>query len=229
MKLTTLMWTLAAGAALCGGSTAQAEMVLSQVIVDLLPGKPPREDIEVWNDGEERMYVSAQPFEIRAAGTSAEERVPAGVPEESGILVAPQRLVLEPGERRTIRVASIGDRAAADRVFRVAIKPVGGPITADVSALKVFVGYDTLVIFRPEEFTGDVDGQRAGRTLRLVNDGNTAQELFDGKQCDASGSNCQELPSKRLYPGAVWEQTLPFETEVTYKSAVGPTVRERRF
>src|SRR5687768_18378081 len=97
---------LALGTALWLPSLANAEMVLSQVIVDLLPGKPPREDIEVWNDGTERMYVLAEPFEIRGAGTPAEQRSPAGLPDESGILVSPQRLVLEPGERRTIRVAA---------------------------------------------------------------------------------------------------------------------------
>lgn len=229
MNIRTLMSTLAAVAALCAGSAAQAEMVLSQVIVDLLPGKAPREDIEVWNDGAERMYVLAEPFEIRGAGTPAEERNPTGIPEDSGILVSPQRLVLEPGERRVIRIAAIGDRSATDRVFRVAIKPVAGPITTEVSALKVFVGYDTLVIVRPDSLSGQVDGERKGRTLRLVNSGNTAQELFDGKQCDAGGNNCQALPAKRLYPGAIWEQTLPFETEVTYKTAIGPQVRERNF
>jgi len=208
---------------------AHAEMILSQVIVDLWPDKPPRDDIEVWNDGEERMYVSAEPFEIVAPGTPDEQRVAAGSPEESGILVSPQRLILEPGERRTIRIAAIGDRSANDRVYRVAIKPVAGPVTADASALKVFVGYDTLVIVRPEQAAGEVRGERTGRTLRLTNAGNTAQELFDGEQCDSGGGNCQPLPAKRLYPGATWEQTLPFETAVSYKSAAGSTLRERQF
>ena len=80
---------------LASAGPAMGEMVLSQVIVDLLPAKPPRDDIEVWNDGDERLYVSAEPFEIRAAGTPAETRSPAGTPEESGLLVAPQRLILE--------------------------------------------------------------------------------------------------------------------------------------
>jgi P pilus assembly chaperone PapD len=220
---------LATAAALGLGATAQAEMVLSQVIVDLLPGKPPREDIEVWNDGSERMYVSAEPFEIRAAGTPEETRVPAGEPDRAGILVAPQRLVLEPGERRTIRVAAVGERSAADRVYRVAIKPVGGPISANESALKVFVGYDALVLVRPDKFSGDVVGERTGRTLTLTNGGNTAQELFDGKQCDAAGQDCRSLPAKRLYPGVTWQQTLPFDTPVTYKAGIGPTIRPRTF
>lgn len=225
----TLLAALALPAALGAAATARAEMVLSQVIVDLLPGKPPREDIEVWNDGPERMYVLAEPFEILAAGTPQEQRVPAGMPEQSGILVSPQRLVLEPGERRTVRVAAIGERPAADRVYRVAIRPVAGAVSAEETALKVFVGYDTLVLVRPERATGDVEAQRSGRTLVLVNSGNTAQELFGGQQCDAAGGNCQALPSKRLYPGASWEQALPYDTQVTYKASIGPKVRERRF
>jgi P pilus assembly chaperone PapD len=211
------------------GSMAQAEMVLSQVIVDLLPGKPSRDDIEVWNDGPERIYVSAEPFEIHAAGKPEETRQPAGEPDLAGILVAPQRLVLEPGERRTIRVAAVGERSATDRIYRVAIKPVGGPISANESALKVFVGYDALVLVRPDTFSGDVVGERHGQTLALTNAGSTAQELFDGQQCDETGTECRSLPAKRLYAGVRWEQTLPYTTPVSYKVAIGPTVRKRQF
>ena len=110
-----LIRALALAATIALAADAHAEMVLSQVIVDLLPSKPPREDIEVWNDGDERMYVLAEPFEILAAGTPAEQRVAVTDPERAGLLVSPLRLVLEPGERRAIRVAAIGPRSAADR------------------------------------------------------------------------------------------------------------------
>jgi P pilus assembly chaperone PapD len=224
-----LLPALALAMAIGLGGAARAEMVLSQVIVDLLPGKPPREDIEVWNDGDERMYVLAEPFEILRPGTPAEARVPVTDPEQAGLLVAPLRLVLEPGERRAIRIAAIGARPAADRVYRVTIKPVAGAVTAETSALKVFVGYDTLVLVRPEQITGDVEGARNGRTLTLRNAGNAAQELFDGRQCDATGGDCRDLPAKRLYPGASWEQQLPFDTPVSYRASIGPTVRDRAF
>ena len=210
-------------------AAASAEMVLSQVIVDFLPGKPLREDIEVWNSGGERMYVSAEPFRIVAPGTPEEQRVALSLAEDSGLLVSPQRLVLEPGERRIIRVAAIGGRPASDTVYRLAIRPVAGTITAETDALKVFVGYDALVLVRPEHVADDLRVERGSRTLRLRNAGNTAQELFDGRQCDASGRDCRQLPSKRLYPNADWEQLLPFDTPVTYKVALGPTVRERLF
>jgi len=224
-----LLPALALVAALGLGAAARAEMVLSQVIIDLLPGKPPREDIEVWNDSAERMYVLAEPFEIRGPGTPAEQRVAVTQPEQAGLLVSPLRLVLEPGEKRSIRIAAIGARPASDRVYRVTIKPVAGTVTAETSALKVFVGYDTLVLVRPEQIAGEVEGVRSGRTLTLRNTGNTAQELFDGRQCDAAGSNCLALPAKRLYPGASWEVTLPFDTPVSYKASIGPTMRVREF
>jgi P pilus assembly chaperone PapD len=220
---------LLCGAAIAGAHAANAEMVLSQVIVDFLPGKPLREDIEVWNSGEERMYVSAEPFRIVAAGTPEEQRVALRPAEDSGLLVSPQRLVIEPGERRIVRVAALGGRPQSDAVYRVAIRPVAGAISAETDALKVFVGYDALVIVRPERVVEDLRAERSGRTLRLRNNGNTAEELFDGKQCDASGGDCRPLPAKRLYPNAEWELALPFDTPATYKAAVGPTVSERRF
>jgi P pilus assembly chaperone PapD len=210
-------------------SAVHAEMVLSQVIVDLLPGKPVREDIEVWNDGAERMYVFAEPFEIIDAGTPQEQRKAVLLGENPGLLVSPQRLVLEPHERRTIRIAAMGERPARDKVYRVAIRPVAGHVSADQTALKVFVGYDALVLVRPAQFTGDIEAERKGRILVLRNDGNTAQELFQGSQCAATGADCRSLPAKRLYPGAEWEQLLPFDTPVHYRAAIGPATRDRIF
>lgn len=210
-------------------TAASAEMVLSQVIVDFLPDDPLREDIEVWNSGDERMYVSAEPFRIVDPGTPQEQRVPLSLAEDSALLVSPQRLVLDPGERRIIRLAVIGDRPASDAVYRLAIRPVVGPISAETNALKVLVGYDALVLIRPERVVDDLQGARIGHTLRLRNGGNTAQELFEGRQCDANGAGCRQLPSKRLYPGAEWKQSLPYETVVIYKAAVGSTSRDHKF
>jgi P pilus assembly chaperone PapD len=230
MKWRILARVAAALAALGGlAGEARADMVLSQVIVDMQPDKPLRGDIEVFNDGPDRMYVAADPFEVLKAGTPGEQWVPASDPSRSGILVAPARLVLAPGERRIIRIAAIGGRPASDRVYRVSIRPVAGPVTANVSALKVLVGYQALVLVRPAQFTGDVVGKREGRTLTLTNASNTAQELFQGRQCDAAGKDCRDLPAKRLYPGAEWRQTLPFDTPVSYEASIGPKVRDRQF
>lgn len=220
---------LATLAALGLATAAHAELVLSQVVVDLAPGKPAREDIEVFNSGEERMYVSVQPFAIVHPGMPDQQREPAVDPDQSGILVTPQKLVLEPGERRLIRIAATQPRPQTDRVYRVTIKPVAGDVSASSSALKVFVGYDTLVIYRPEVIAGAVDGQRAAGELVLTNRSNTAQELFEGKQCDAAGANCQELVARRLYPGGTLSQALPYDTPVTYQVGIGDKVSSVTF
>ena len=224
-----LLWAAGLTASLGYASFANAEMVRSQVIVDLLPGKPPREDIEVWNDGDERMYVVAEPSEIVGAGTSHEQRVAVPSSEDAGLLVSPRRLVLEPGERRAIRIATFAERPASERVYRVAIKPVAGPLAAQESALKALVGYDALVLVRPAMPVEDLRAERTGHTLTIRNTGNTSQEIFAGVQCAGEGSDCRALPAKRLYPGVVWTQSVPFETPIHYKSSVGPTVRERTF
>jgi len=208
---------------------AHADMILSQVIVDLHPDDPPRGDIEVFNDSDERLYVAADPFLIENPGLADEHRTAADRPDVSGLLVSPQRMVLAPGERRTIRIAIIGGRSLSDRIYRVAIRPVTGEVSSEGNAVKVLVGYDTLVIVRPDKFSGDVSGVRNGQILTLHNNGNTAQELFDGKQCDASGEHCQALVSKRLYPSAILEISLPYSTPVKYKTAIANPIREREF
>lgn len=210
-------------------SAASAELVLSQTIVDLLPDKPAREDIEVLNAGAERMYVLAEPFEIVGAGSPQERREPADLSRESSVLVSPMRMVLEPGERRTIRIGFVGNRPLSDKVYRVSIRPVAGKLSADASALKVYVGYDALVLVRPANVTSEIRAERTGRSLELHNIGNTSQEVFDGRQCQHDGSACKALPPYRLYPGATWKQELPYDAPVEYKTAVAGSVIQRRY
>lgn len=210
-------------------SPAQAEMVLSQVIVDMQPGKASYQDIEVWNAGDERMYVSVEPFEIRQPGLPGESRVASPDPSVSGLLVTPQRLVLEPDQRRLVRVSAIAPPSAVDRVYRLTIKPVSGPVTSDVTALKVYVGYDVLVLRRPQTITGDIAATRVGRQLTLRNVSNTAQEVFEGKQCDSAGANCKALPANRLYSQAELRQELPYDTPVEYRISTGNGSVVKRF
>lgn len=208
---------------------ASAEMVLSQVIVDFAPNAQPHQDIEVGNSGAERIYVVAEPSEIVSAGKAEQQRVQIPDPQKLGLLVTPNRLILEPGERKLIRVAAIADRTDEERIYRIAVKPVVGDITASGSGLKILVGYDVLVIFRPLTPRSAITAMRGTDTLTLRNDGNTNVELFDGKQCDSAGKNCTSLPPKRLYAGASWEQPLSRSAKVTYSIKTGETVAIQTF
>lgn len=193
-------------AALVGAAPAQASIVLSQVVVDFAADGKVAQDIEVSNDDKEVAYVAVTPFEIGAPGTPEERRTAIVDPEMGGLLVTPQRLILQPGERRTVRIAAIGARGAVDRIYRVTVKPVAGPVSASVSAIKLLVGYDVLVIQRPATPAARIVGSRTGDTLTLRNDGNTNAELYDGKVC--ADSDCHPVPSKRLYAGQSWSQPI---------------------
>lgn len=213
----------------CLPSAAHGQLVLSEVIVDFLPGKPPRADIEAWNNSKERMYVVAEPSEITSPGLPEESRSQEPDPEKLGLLVSPARMILEPGQHKLIRVAAISDRRESDRTYRVMVKPVAGELASEESALKIMVGYDVLVIVRPESLRPQVEAVRSGKTITFRNSGNTNAELIDGRQCDATGKQCNELAAKRLYPGASWEQSLSYDTPVEYSIKSGAQVLARRF
>lgn len=222
-------WSLALLACLPVSFPAKAEMILSHVIVDLTPGQPPRDDIEVHNTGPDRLYVVAEPAEILDPGTRFQRRVTNPDPAVSGLLVSPQKMVLEPGQRKLIRVASVDPRSDHDRIYRVTVKPVAGELSARSTAVKVFVGYDVLVIRRPQSIAASVVAERLGSTIRLRNQGNTAVELFDGQQCDPAGERCAALPATRLYSGATFDVTVRYATPIRYKALDGQTTRSVQF
>jgi P pilus assembly chaperone PapD len=209
---------------------ASAGIVLSQAVVDILPSGAIAQDIDIWNDGTEVAYVTVEPAEIVSPGQSAEVRTPITDPGIGGLLVTPQRLILQPGEHKLIRIAAIVPRGATDRIYRVAVKPVAGPVSAPVTALKLLVGYDVLVIYRPAQPTVNIVGERNGNLLTLRNAGNSNVEIYEGKQCDpARPTVCVTLPAKRLYAGQVWQQALTMAGPVDYRIAQGPKSVQQRF
>jgi P pilus assembly chaperone PapD len=208
---------------------ASAGIVLSEVIADLSASAPPREDIEVLNDGAERVYLTVEPAQITSPGMPDEARLEVRDPGELGLLVSPNRLVLEPGQRKLVRIAALKPASERDRIYRVTFKPVTGAIEANTSGLKVLVGYDVLVIVRPPHPNATITAARSPGTIVLRNDGNTNAEMFGGHQCDAAGQSCVELPSHRLYAGAVWQVPLTRDTPVEYLVKVGGATKVQRF
>jgi P pilus assembly chaperone PapD len=206
---------------------AHADLVLGQLIVDLTPGKQSRQDVEVWNNSSDRTYVAVEASEILAPGTPAESRRQDPDPEKLGLLVSPARMILEPGERKLVRIAEIAAPPQRERDYRVTVKPVVGPLSSAKSGLKILVGYDVLVMVRPAQPQADVTFSRSADKATFRNDGNVSVELIEGRQCDSAGGNCAELRSKRLYPGAQWSEDLKpgYRAEYTLKSP-GQSVRK---
>lgn len=206
-------------------SSAHADIVLSELIVELQPGAHAREDVEIWNKDPGRAYVAVEPAEILNPGRPDQNRREEPDPAKLGLLVAPARMILEPGQRKMIRIAALGPDSGRERVYRVTVKPVAGSLESNSSGLKVLVGYDLLILVRPSEIHPNVTGARTGKLLSLHNQGNVSVELTGGRQCDPGGQHCVALPSKRLYSGADWTETLPGSGPVDYsaKSPAGVT------
>ena len=198
-------------------AAARADIVLSQLIVALQSGKHDREDVEIWNNGPERAYLAVEPREIVNPGQASQSSRQDPDPQKLGLLVAPARMILEAGQRKLMRIASIAPDSGHERVYRVTVKPVAGRLSSSDSGLKVLVGYDALVLVRPAAAHPSVTGTRTGNRLTLRNDGNVSVELVQGRQCGSSGKDCRDLPGKRLYAGAQWTQTLPASGPVEYR------------
>lgn len=188
---------------------AAAELVVSQLVVEFKPDGPRTADIEIFNNSEERAYAVVEPREVVDPGTLGERRVSTPDPAKLGLLASPARFILEPQQRRTLRIAAVGTATEKERVYRVTVKPVTGDVSGSESGLKLLVGYDLLVLVRPPVVRSAVRAQRSGSRLILTNNGNASVELAEGSQCDLSGKQCQPLPAKRLYAGASWAQDLP--------------------
>lgn len=208
---------------------AHSELVLSDLVVELQGGKNSRKDIELWNNSDERSYVEVTPSEIVNPGQATERRQTEPNPERLGLLVSPNRMILEPGQHRVIRIAAIAATTDKERIYRVTVKPVVGKVSGEQTGLKVLVGYDVLTIVRPDNPAPKINGTREGRTLTIRNQGNSSVELLNGKQCQSSGNNCATLLGKRLYAGAEWQQKLSSDGPVEYSIKLGSQLTTIRF
>lgn len=204
--------------ALALAAQAHAQQIaLSSLVVELSPGKHDRDDVEISNTSPDRAFVVLAAREIVDAGTPAETSREERDPEKLGLLVSPDRMILEPGQRKLIRFASLATRVDRERVFRVAVKPVAGQLQSSSSGLKVLVGYDVLVLVRPTLARAQLVGTRSASQISFRNDGNVSLVIHDGHQCGAPGGKCSDLPGKRLYPGATWSTPVKSAGRIDYE------------
>ena len=175
--------TLLAFAALAAlaGTPARADLVLSDLIVELQPGKQVRRDVEVWNNSPERAFVSVEPREIVDPGLASQNVRQDPDPEKLGLLASPRRMILEPGQRKLVRIASLSNDESREHVYRVMVKPVVADVQSEDSGLKIMVGYDVLVLVRPLQSAANVTAARSGKRLTFRNAGNASVEIVDGR------------------------------------------------
>lgn len=207
-------------------TASMASLTLDKVIIDIADQETGRADIELANEGAERMYVAVEPFEILKPDQSDETRVELPIGDDSPLFVSPRRLILEAGERRLVRIAAIGGRPESERTFRVRIRPVAGEVVGEDSGLKLMIGYDTLVLLRPSNRKGSLTVVRESEKILVRNDSNTSYEFFDGKACQTEQESCRSIKPNRLYPGETWEISAMRQEKIEFSRIVnGKTER----
>ena len=211
--------TIAAAAGLLFGicAPAAAQLTANPAIMSFQGTENTRKDIKIGNTSSRTQYLNVSAMRIIEPGAHPETYFESPNPEEVGLLVAPRRIVLQPGEERVIRVILLDDEIETDKAWRVHIEPTIGKIDADTSVAVTLLAFKALVFARPEDPTTNIVGARDGTTLTLTNTGTSNVVLFDGEQCPGDGAPCQRVTGKRLWPGLEWTTELPIDAPVTFQ------------
>lgn len=211
-------------------AATQADMSLDRSILVFDAGSAPRQDVEVTNSSAENLYLETEILLVSQPGTEQETREQVLDPDAIELLVTPARLIVPPGARRLLRVVHLGDPPQVDRIYRVNVRPVVGPVEAEATAVKVIVAYQLLIIVRPDNPQPDLVWQRQGRQLAFSNRGNSNILLFNGVQCPPAGGDCVDLnTARRLYAGNDWSLELPFDAPVEFTTGIGQRNVRQRF
>lgn len=211
--------TLLLGLLISAPAAAGISITPAVVIVD---ARSADNMITVTNDGNELAFVTARVRSVDAPGERDERLRFEASPAAAGLLATPNRLVLEPGERRAIRLLPLNPSSDADRVWRVHIAPSIGKLKEGQSGVAFEIAYDALIIQRAAEAKPAVSGHRSGRQLSLTNAGNSFAMISAIEQC--RGGACAKLQGKRLYAGKTWTANLPDPADpvsVTVEAANG--------
>lgn len=174
---------------------ASAQLAIDRLWVDMGAGSVPRSDLVVRNESKDKYYITVSTSEIVNPGSADEVRKPGSNPEELGLLVTPGRMILEPGQMRAIRIVSLNEGLAKDRVYRVNVTPQIGELGATSAApdarglaIKLLAAFDVLVTVRPEKDDATLAARRDGNFLDLSSTGNSNVLLLDGQICPAAGA-----------------------------------------
>ena len=213
-----ILWPLGA-IALALPAAAHADLVLSELIVELQPGKVARDDVEVWNNSPERTYVAVEPREIINPSLPSQSDRKDPDPEKLGLLVEPAKMILDPGQRRLVRIAALPGNTEHEHVYRVTIKPVLGPVRSENSGLRSSSDM-TCLSWCARRFHKRTSWPIAlGGSSRSTMPETSALRWSTRRQC-VNLFAMQRSSGKRLYPGASWMVDLPSDgaAEYTLKS-----------
>ena len=206
-----------------------AQLAVDRIIVDFTEDSPNRNDVQLINTSKtETLFINVEVLEVTEPGTDKEKRVVADDPSKIGLIASPNRVILPPGNRRLVRLVNLFPTEDQERIFRVNFTPVAGE--SGSGGIKVLVGYQALIIVRPEETVFDLVGKREGNTLTLINNSNTNVYLSNIQQCDDKASeDCTNYVENRLYPGNTWKLDLTGKGTLSFNADDGSDSHKMTF
>ena len=182
-----------------------ASLAVDKMIVDFASDSSELNDVQLINNSEtETLFINIEVLEVNNPGAKNESRISVDDPTKVGLIATPNRLILPAGSRRNIRLVNLFPADHEERVFRVNITPTPGESDEQIEggSLRIMVGYQILVIVRPNSTDFNLVGERKGDTLKLTNNSNTNVYLSRINQCpDSESEDCEYFAENRLYPG----------------------------
>ncbi len=210
-------------------SPAHAEFLITSAIVEFGKDSPTQQDIEIISRSKNEDYLVTEVSEIINAGTSQEQRHLISDPSTSRLLVTPDKTILAGGGRRTLRFVLLKPLDDKEHIYRVAVKPVvKGVDNTKKVGLKILIGYEVLVIIRPQILNPSYTAQRNKTVFTVRNAGNTNILFSNGQQCIGL-KDCVMPPVIRVYPGQIVNTELPRNAELMYSVWNGNETIEKKF
>lgn len=187
--------------------SAIANMFVDRSIIEFVASDGRQQDLRVSNRGNDQMYVQIEVLDVQNPGADNEQRVTLTDLSEMSLLATPKQFVLPAQGERAIRLVSLQEASDVERIYRVNVTPVLPPLADnEASVVRVVVAYQLLVIVQPVNPIEDLFVERRGDVMYFENRGNSYVLLAEGEQC--SSSECEDVPTRRLYAGNSWELPL---------------------
>ncbi len=195
---------------------ARAEFIINNAIIEFLPGAEAQQDIELASKSDKNDYIDTEINEIINPGSDQETRRKLKNAANESILVTPNKTVLTAGSRKILRFILLQPHGDHERIYRVAVKPVVNELEhIEKVGLKILIGYEILVIVRPNEIKSAYNAKRNGKIISIHNTGNSSV-LFQASQQCIKKNDCKMPPSIRAYAGQHTQVELPFDAPAIY-------------
>ena len=228
----TMGYSFAISLILLFAPSVHAGVMLNRAIVIFDDSDQARQDVIVSNDSDsDRLFVSVTPFLVMNPGTEERELAPLSIDEDAGLLVTPNKLLIEPSGSAIVRMLNMAEPGTNEVYYRVNFTPIQKPIEFERQEgeeleqsqmlVSIALAYQALVIVPPLEPKALPRFTRTGKTVVFTNPGNSFYLLRDGVQCSPDDQDdCVDLTSKRVYPGNEYVVELPFDGPAQYVARV---------